>query len=187
MSNGHNRTVNLDGCNSVIFFFSSAVLLWLIGVFLLVVALDGRLPSALTLADQADNPDSFIEERARRTLQALTSIGARPAGSYENEVLAVALIKRELTSIKERANPIDKLSIDIQVLFEIHNFVQDSDCCLIQKPRGSFNLELLDGLTHSYKNIQNVIAKLESGNGANHALLVNCHFDSVPQSAGISD
>ena len=57
----------------------------------------------------------------------------------------------------------------------------------IQKPRGSFNLELLDGLTHSYKNIQNVIAKLESGNGANHALLVNCHFDSVPQSAGRSD
>ena len=42
----------------------------------------------------------------------------------------------------------------------------------------------MDGLTHSYRNIQNVIAKLESGTGAKHALLVNCHFDSVPQSAG---
>jgi len=146
-----------------------AILLWLIGVFFLVLLLDRRLPSALTLADRADHPDSFIEERARVTLQALTSIGPRPAGSYENEVLAVAFIKRELTSIKERANPIHKLSIDIQ------------------KPRGSFNLELLDGLTHSYSGIQNVIAKLESENGANHALLVNCHFDSVPQSAGASD
>merc|ERR1719350_367634 len=145
------------------------VLLWLAGVFSVVVLLDGRLPSALTLADREDHPHSFIEERARVTLQGLTSIGPRPAGSYENEVLAVAFIKRELTSIAERADPIHKLSIDIQ------------------KPRGSFNLGLLDGLTHSYQNIQNVIAKLESGTGAKHALLVNCHFDSVPQSPGASD
>jgi len=61
------------------------------------------------------NPDRFIEERARKTLRALTSVGARPAGSYENEVLAVDLIVRELNSIKLRAQPIHKLSIDIQV------------------------------------------------------------------------
>ena len=77
--------------------------------------LDHRLPQALKLADRINYPDRFIEERARKTLQALTSIGARPAGSYENEVLAVALIKRELASIKERANPVHKLSIDVQV------------------------------------------------------------------------
>lgn len=145
------------------------ILLWLLGVFSVVLMLDHRLPQALKLADRINYPDRFIEERARKTLQALTSIGARPAGSYENEVLAVALIKRELASIKERANPIHKLSIDVQ------------------KPRGSFNLKFMDGLTHSYKNIQNVIAKLESGTGSGHALLVNCHFDSVPQSAGASD
>jgi hypothetical protein len=34
------------------------------------------------------------------------------------------------------------------------------------------------------RNIQNVVAKLESGVGSRHALLVNCHFDSVPQSPG---
>ena len=34
------------------------------------------------------------------------------------------------------------------------------------------------------RNIQNVVAKLESNGGTNHALLVNCHFDSVPQSPG---
>jgi acetylornithine deacetylase/succinyl-diaminopimelate desuccinylase-like protein len=32
--------------------------------------------------------------------------------------------------------------------------------------------------------LQNVIAKVESGHGGKHALLVNCHFDSVPQSPG---
>ena len=56
-----------------------------------------------------------------------------------------------------------------------------------QKPRGSFNLQFLDGLTHSYRNVQNVVAKLESGTGAKNSLLVNCHFDSVPQSPGNTD
>ena len=41
----------------------------------------------------------------------------------------------------------------------------------------------------SNRNIQNVIAKMESGQGSSKkdALLVNCHFDSVPQSPGASD
>lgn len=91
------------------------ILFYLISVFLVVVLMDRRLPTALTVSDIPENPDSFIEERSRRTLQALTSIGARPAGSYENEVLAVDLIKRELKSIKERTHASHKLSIDIQV------------------------------------------------------------------------
>ena len=91
------------------------ILLYLVSVFMLVVKMDGHLPTALTLADMSSQPDSFIEERARKTLRSLTSIGARPAGSYENEVLAVDLIKRELQSIKERTKPAHKLSIDIQV------------------------------------------------------------------------
>ena len=92
-----------------------AVLLYLLSVLGLVILMDDRLPAALTTADIPDNPDTFIEERARRTLRALTSIGARPAGSYENEVLAVDLLRRELQSIKERSHPSHKLTIDIQV------------------------------------------------------------------------
>lgn len=141
----------------------------LLGLFMLVMLMDQRLPQPLTLSDVSAQPDRFIEERARRSLRALTSIGPRPAGSYQNEVIAVDLIVRELSSIRDRAKPIHKVSIDVQ------------------KPRGSFNLKLLDGLTHSYRNIQNVIARVESGTGAKHALLVNCHFDSVPQSPGASD
>ena len=94
---------------------SIIVLLYLISVFMLVVTMDRRLPNALTIPDIPDNPERFIEERSRRVLRALTSIGARPAGSYENEVLAVDLLKRELKSIKERSHPSHKLTIDIQV------------------------------------------------------------------------
>ena len=35
--------------------------------------------------------------------------------------------------------------------------------------------------------MQNIIVKVESNHGAKDALLVNCHFDSVPQSPGASD
>ena len=81
------------------------------------------------------------------------------------QVLAADYIRRELESISKRANPVHRLTIDIQ------------------KPRGSFNLKFVDGITHHYKDIQNIIVKAESNHGAKDALLVNCHFDSVPQVA----
>ena len=109
------------------------VLGWLLGLFVLVVMMDRRLPTALTIADLPNHSDSFIEERARHHLRSLTSIGARPTGSYENEVLAVQLLQRSLAGIKERAQPIHKLTVELQ------------------KPRGSFNLKFVDGLTHSYR------------------------------------
>ena len=95
---------------------SLLVLAFLVSVFSVVWLLDRRLPRALTVSDIPDHPEAFIEERARRTLQSLTSIGARPAGSYENEVLAVNLLQRELRSIQQRTSPSNKLSIDIQVV-----------------------------------------------------------------------
>ena len=76
-------------------------------------------------------------------------------------------LKRELGVLQKKAKPIHKVTIDVQ------------------KPRGSFNLAFVDGVTHHYRNVQNVIAKLESGNGAKDALLINCHFDSVPGSPGM--
>ena len=122
------------------------VLGWLLSLFVLVVVMDRRLPTALTIADLAVHPDSFIEERARHQLRSLTSIGARPTGSYENEVLAVHPLQRELAGIKERAHPIHKITVELQ------------------KPRGSFNLKFVDGLTHSYRcstNKERISLKIE--------------------------
>ena len=122
------------------------------------------------VSDFALHPDRFIEERARDHLRQLTSVGPRPAGSYENEVLAVEFIRRRLTSIQKATKSVHNLIIDVQ------------------KPRGSFNLQFVDGLTQNYRDITNIVVKVESSlHSSKDALLVNCHFDSVPQSPGASD
>ncbi len=136
----------------------------------LVMLADVKLPEALN--DAKANPGRFIEGRARQYLKQLTSVGPRPAGSYENEVLAVEFFKREVELIKKKAKSAHKISVDIQ------------------KPRGSFSLDFIDGLTHHYRDITNFIVKLESAEAksrSRHALLVNCHFDSVPLTPGASD
>ena len=57
----------------------------------------------------------------------------RLSGSYENEVLTVDFLKRELDAIAKRAKPFHRLTVDVQ------------------KPRGSFNLDFVDGITHHYR------------------------------------
>ena len=75
----------------------------------------------------------------------------------------------QLHKIIENSNPIHKIEVDVQ------------------KYSGSFPLKFLDGLTNVYKNVQDVVVKLNSGTPSPHSLLVNCHFDSVPDSPGGSD
>ncbi len=82
-------------------------------------------------------------------------------------MLAVEFFRREVDAIIDKAKVAHKLSVDIQ------------------KPRGSFSLDFIDGLTHHYRDIQNFIVKLEPRDReSKHSLLLNCHFDSVPQSPG---
>lgn len=126
----------------------------------LLISLGSRLVISCNVPSSSDN---FI-------LPCITTlpltISFPLSGSYENEVLAADYIRRELERIKQTSDPAHRLTIDVQ------------------KPRGSFNLKFVDGMTHHYRNIQNIIVKLESGHGAKDALLVNCHFDSVPMSPG---
>ena len=54
----------------------------------------------------------------------------------------------------------------------------------VQKVSGTFYLPMGDGFIQTYDNIQNVVVRLGSkANNQNdtHAILINCHFDSVPQ------
>ena len=163
-----NKYKKKKGTELLSIWLSLLILSFCLTIFALVLYMDSRLPVPLRV-DNAENkyPDRFIEERARDLLKQLTSVGARPAGSYENEVLAVDFIRRRLETIQKKAKDVHKLTIDVQ------------------KPRGSFNLPFVDGLSHSYRDITNIIVKLESETRvSNNALLVNCHFDSVPQSQG---
>lgn len=126
-------------------------------------------PAPLMFEDIRNNPDKFIAERAMNRLTQLTDLGPRVAGSYENEVLAVEVLRSNIKEIVKEANPIHDIRLDIQ------------------KYSGSFPLSFLDGLTNVYKNVQNVIVKFGPKTESPHSLLINCHFDSVPDSPGGSD
>lgn len=131
-----------------------------------IVLLMNRLPQPLMLSDELNNPGRFIAERARNYLVNLTSFGPRTVGSYENEVLAVKYLIKEINLIQNYAKSVHKLSVDIQ------------------KPTGTFPLLFLDGMTSFYRNVQNVVVKLSSHQGSLHSVLVNCHFDTVVDSPG---
>lgn len=165
-----NKYKKKKGTEKLSTWLALVVLAFCFSIFGIILLMDGRLPKPLKIEDAAKHPNRFIEERAREHLRQLTSVGPRPAGSYENEVLAVDFIKRRLESIQKRVKA-------------VHNVVID-----VQKPRGSFNLQFVDGLTQHYRDITNIVVKFEPVHHVpKDALLVNCHFDSVPQSPGASD
>lgn len=108
----------------------------------------------------------FNGERAELQLKRLTDLGTRVVGSYENEILAVDFLKREISFIAQIANKVHKIDVDIQ------------------KPTGSYYLYLRPyGFRNYYANIQNIVVKLSSGNST-ESVLLNCHYDTVPESPG---
>jgi MFS family permease len=177
MMEGDEETVALDGSKKMrssihsipiaVAFGTIAVLLGLYG---LVYTIDSILPTPLYLADEQSQPDAFITERARHDLKLLTDIGPRIAGGYENEVLAVDFLKREVNFIIQRAHKNQKVELDIQVVSGSHY--------LQTKPTGKIV---------PYSNLQNVVVKLHAANNASQSVLMNAHFDSVPTSPGGSD
>lgn len=99
-------------------------------------------------------------------LKRLTDLGTRVVGSYENEVLVVDFLKREISFIIQEAKKIHYIELDIQ------------------KPSGSYYLYLRPyGFRNYYSNIQNIVVKLSSSNTTN-SILLNCHYDTVPESPG---
>ncbi|XP_063241668.1 endoplasmic reticulum metallopeptidase 1-like isoform X2 [Bacillus rossius redtenbacheri] len=150
------------------YYFLTA-LLFLTFVGGMVEVLSRRLPKPLMMDDVPGNPHRFISQRAMNHLAKLTKLGPRPAGSYENEVLAVKVILREINSIIEQAKSIHKITVDVQ------------------KTSGAFPLHFLDGMTNVYRNVQNIVVKIGSRQGSSHSLLMNCHFDTVSDSPGGSD
>ena len=53
----------------------------------------------------------------------------------------------------------------------------------LQKVSGSFYLPMGDGFIQTYDGIQNIVVRLSSNSKKENdtkAILINCHFDSVP-------
>ncbi|EMP30479.1 Endoplasmic reticulum metallopeptidase 1 [Chelonia mydas] len=105
----------------------------------------------------------------REYLENITAVGPRTVGSPENEILTVNYLLKQIKAIEIESSDAHKISVDIQ------------------RPTGSFSIDFLGGFTSYYANITNVVVKLEPRSGAKHAVLSNCHFDSVPNTPGASD
>ncbi|XP_073525027.1 endoplasmic reticulum metallopeptidase 1-like isoform X2 [Phyllobates terribilis] len=108
---------------------------------------------------------SFNATSARVYLEHIAAIDSRTVGSPANEILAVNYILDKINEIEKKSSKIHKITVDVQ------------------RPTGSFTIDF----TSYYDNITNIAVKLEPALGSQHAVLANCHFDSVANSPGASD
>lgn len=159
-----------DSIHSLPFWIGLVILLSLSLLFGIVFLIDGWLPTALTINDEAKYPDSFITDRAVQDLKYLTDLGPKITGSYENEQIVV-----------------DFLSVHIQtIIAEAHSsqFIEYD----IQEATGSYYLDDATGFVNIYDKVQNIVVKVHGQNNeSSHSILLNSHFDSVPISPGASD
>lgn len=133
-----------------------------------VYYMDNRLPPGIIETNSTNNV--FVAKRAMSTLIKLASIGPKPVGSYENENLAFNLIKAEVTDVVQQVGNVNDIVV--------HD----------QKVSGSFVLDMRNWkYLLSYDDVQNVVVKIDPKRGAGDAILLNCHFDSVPAGPGVSD
>uniref|UniRef100_A0A673WM05 Endoplasmic reticulum metallopeptidase 1 n=1 Tax=Salmo trutta TaxID=8032 RepID=A0A673WM05_SALTR len=103
----------------------------------------------------------------RKHLERITSVGPRPVGSRENEVLTVNFLLEQIEHIKAiSASGPNSVTVDVQ------------------RPTGSYKIP--GGFT-SYCKVSNIAVRLEPKAGAQHLMLANCHFDTVANSPGASD
>ena len=127
------------------------------------------VPAPKTSAGSSTN--EFVEEAARKHLDAIASFGPRPTGSYANEIQTVNYIIEALRKIK--------LSTREDVVFEID----------VQRPSGTFTLDFIGGFTSVYRNVTNILVRLapKENYPPKDSVLISAHFDSIPGGPGASD
>ncbi|XP_054467856.1 endoplasmic reticulum metallopeptidase 1 isoform X1 [Anoplopoma fimbria] len=140
----------------------------LVSVFILV--LWGLVHFSLQQLVIGKPTGEFNAVRARQHLEQITSVGPRPVGSRENEVLTVGYLLEQIESIRvETAAGPHQITVDVQ------------------RPTGTFSIDFLGGFTSFYDRVTNIAVRLEPKGGSQHLMLANCHFDSVANSPGASD
>lgn len=144
------------------------VAFWFLLFYLTIIPSFHYLPVTLTIADETNQPDRFIGERAENTLLRLTKIGPKVVGSPANEQSAVAFLLAEISKIRDEAR-LDLFDIEEDVQIASGNYV-------------------LWKMVNCYQSIQNVVVKVSSKNSnSSSALLINSHYDTVPGSSGAGD
>ncbi|XP_018415801.1 PREDICTED: endoplasmic reticulum metallopeptidase 1 isoform X2 [Nanorana parkeri] len=139
-------------------------------LFLYVLGIRGLVHLSLRqLVTPGARTSEFNASTARTYLEQISAIDSRTVGSPANEILAVNYILDRVRDIQKKRNKVHKITLDVQ------------------RPTGSFSINFLGGFTSYYDNITNIAVKLEPARGAQHAVLANCHFDSVANTPGASD
>ncbi|XP_056377960.1 endoplasmic reticulum metallopeptidase 1 isoform X2 [Hyla sarda] len=142
---------------------SAVLLLYVLGLRVLVHF------SLRQLVTPGTRSTGFNASTARVYLEHITAIDSRTVGSPANEIVTVNYLLDKIKEIEMKSSKVHKITVDIQ------------------RPTGTFSIDFLGGFTSYYDNITNVAVKLEPSRGAQHAVLANCHFDSVANTPGASD
>uniref|UniRef100_A0A7I4Y688 FXNA-like protease n=1 Tax=Haemonchus contortus TaxID=6289 RepID=A0A7I4Y688_HAECO len=133
-----------------------------------VVYLHRRMPPVIP----ASNNTEFSEERARQLLRELTALGPRPSGSVALEHKAFGIMQRHLDGIEQKlaSKGVNRFEIDVQ------------------RPSGCFDLKFLSSFTLCYHKITNIVVRIGPKTGpTNQALMLNCHYDTMPDTPGATD
>ncbi|ETN83043.1 hypothetical protein NECAME_01842 [Necator americanus] len=120
----------------------------------------------------ADHLSKFSEERARVLLKELTALGPRPSGSVALEHKAFDVMQRHISNIKQTitSKGVNRFEMDVQ------------------RPSGCFDLKFLSSFTLCYDKITNIIVRVGPASGpSQQSLLLNCHYDSMPDTPGATD
>uniref|UniRef100_A0A0N4UX35 FXNA-like protease n=1 Tax=Enterobius vermicularis TaxID=51028 RepID=A0A0N4UX35_ENTVE len=132
-----------------------------------IVFQDNRMPNVV----EKENLEKFSEARARDFLTQVTRLGPRPSGSNACEVGAVELItdrlKKAEAEVKSRGR--NRFEFDFQY------------------PSGCYDLKFLSSFTLCYHKITNIVARIGPKTPSKHAILLNCHFDTLPDCPGATD
>uniref|UniRef100_A0A1B0CYJ4 FXNA-like protease n=1 Tax=Phlebotomus papatasi TaxID=29031 RepID=A0A1B0CYJ4_PHLPP len=142
------------------------ILAVVLGAFVGIHFLYYALPAPLTLDDEVIYPHRFIAERAEMHTRNLTDLGVRVGGSPANDYSAVNHLFEELERIAMRAgSAAHRMDLEVQKVDE-----------------GAFELPF---------SIHNVVLRMTpstpNGEYSGHCLLVNSHFDTMPDTVGGSD
>ncbi|CAJ0567445.1 unnamed protein product, partial [Mesorhabditis spiculigera] len=116
--------------------------------------------------------NQFSETHARALLKELTAIGPRPSGSDSLERAALNLLLRQLDAVESNVTAIGVNRVERDV----------------QRPTGCFDLKFLSSFTLCYEKVTNLVVRIGSkGKPSDSALLLNCHFDTMPDTPGATD
>lgn len=119
----------------------------------------------------------FNGENAAYYVKKLTETGPRIVGTFENEYETVRLIFKIIENMSANRSP----AAASERRNTLTSNLQTASGCFVMGKR-------LYGKLSCYRNINNVVAMVHPVSGPrNESILVNCHFDSVPTSPGVSD